>query len=822
MATLPTADDLSKPNGFRSGRDIAPGPTDYIGGALQNLGQSVQGLGEAMHARSQEQSAIDSANALAGFQTDAIKIDQKYRIENDPDYATYDKRSSADLEDSRNRWAGTIADPKRKAAFLASTQPDAAQHTATITNRGVALGKDKNIQDANTALDGLVNSALASNDPAVVNKSLAGVHDLIDQLEKTGAVTPGVAAQMRRERAQQYAKLSLESDAAADPTGTLAKVGLSTHEKDPGGDLTTQSAALLKHFEGFAGKASWDVDHHRLGYGSDTITTADGKVIEVKPGMTVTPEDAERDLNRRLPYAINSASETVGGNFFKLSTRAQAALVSLEYNYKNGLRNKALAGVVSAAQSGDPEALAKAIETLPAGSSNPEIAKGLKNRRAQEAAYIRGGTTDLSVSASDPRVALLAPEDIVSIRAQAASHAASQETAARAAQARQAADVKGSYELGIRTGELTDPTRFLNDDRIDDGDKATLMATFDAAFSEQKKTAAAIGRLQSGQTFQPYDSGDRADANRIYNAAGGSAGLVEGDAKASGGLQYVVDKTGVVPPDALTALRGAIAGPNASYAANAYKVAADLYQQNPRIFDAYDGGSDLAKAAEAYTHFTRDWGLDGAAAAARIQKAYSPETQRTAEALKPQTDAFVKGLDVHDIADKVGGGGFPVFGFGKPSEGATQGQAAAFAADVAEIGRQAFIDANGDAEAAKAATVAQVKGLYAVSNTSGHPALMRNAPELRYPPLGPGAGSRDYIRDEALKFAAQATGMPIAAPVPGAVDDTVSAADRGKPGVAGIALAATRETVRDFQDWRAEPALRRCGVDVEGRPEGSR
>ena len=40
-------------------------------------------------------------------------------------------------------------------------------------------------------------------------------------------------------------------------------------------------AAVVRHFEGFRTNAYWDVNHWRVGYGSDTVTNADGSVSPV-------------------------------------------------------------------------------------------------------------------------------------------------------------------------------------------------------------------------------------------------------------------------------------------------------------------------------------------------------------------------------------------------------------------------------------------------------------------------------------------------------------------------------------------------------------
>lgn len=141
-----------------------------------------------------------------------------------------------------------------------------------------------------------------------------------------------------------------------------------------------QSLNMIKQHEGFKSSTYWDVNAHRLGYGSDTITNLDGSVRRVEKGDTVTREQAELDLRRRTQEFMNSAANTIGKDYFnKLPSSAQASLTSLTYNY--GSLNK-LPSVVKAARSGNLMELSRAIENL--GSHN----KGVnRNRRLQEAQY---------------------------------------------------------------------------------------------------------------------------------------------------------------------------------------------------------------------------------------------------------------------------------------------------------------------------------------------------------------------------------------------------------------------------------------------------
>ena len=141
-----------------------------------------------------------------------------------------------------------------------------------------------------------------------------------------------------------------------------------------------QSLNMIKQHEGFKSSTYWDVNAHRLGYGSDTITNLDGSVRRVEKGDTVTREQAELDLRRRTQEFMNSAANTIGKDYFnKLPSTAQASLTSLTYNY--GSLDK-LPSVVKAARSGNLMELSRAIENL--GSHN----KGVnRNRRLQEAQY---------------------------------------------------------------------------------------------------------------------------------------------------------------------------------------------------------------------------------------------------------------------------------------------------------------------------------------------------------------------------------------------------------------------------------------------------
>lgn len=162
--------------------------------------------------------------------------------------------------------------------------------------------------------------------------------------------------------------------AAVDAPGTSRGGQIGTQ---PAGD----AAGMLRGFEGFRTQPYWDVNHWRVGYGSDTVTRADGTIETVTPFTRVTREDAERDLARRIGDLSSRAKVAFGvdenGNsqWDKLPPSAKAAVISVGYNYGHIPRD-----LIGPGQRGDAQALAQAIAALPA---NP-------GRRAQEAQAVLG------------------------------------------------------------------------------------------------------------------------------------------------------------------------------------------------------------------------------------------------------------------------------------------------------------------------------------------------------------------------------------------------------------------------------------------------
>lgn len=162
-------------------------------------------------------------------------------------------------------------------------------------------------------------------------------------------------------------------------TGALTPI---TEEMLTGATAPDMTTALIKQREGFIERPKYDVNAYRAGYGSDTVTLPDGSVQKIEPGMRVSREDAERDLQRRIntEFVPKAAAKIGEENWVRLPENVRASLTSIAYNY-----GTIPSRIVPAVQSGNPETIARAIESL--AGDNKGVNAG---RRMQEANIARG------------------------------------------------------------------------------------------------------------------------------------------------------------------------------------------------------------------------------------------------------------------------------------------------------------------------------------------------------------------------------------------------------------------------------------------------
>ena len=214
------------------------------------------------------------------------------------------------------------------------------------------------------------------------NVRLLGVSNTYNRKGQTGAKMNALLGQIARE---EHAAFQGGFQAGRDnihPASYSSQPWLNGGQSggQPNSAMAETLAMIRKH-EGFSSRTYWDVNAYRLGYGTDTITDRNGNVRRVRQGDTVTREDAERDLARRVQIFRNGARRKIGeAQFDRLPAKTQAAITSVAYNY--GSLDK-LPSLVTAARSGNINAISRAIAARQGDNRGVN-----RKRRLEEAAAV--------------------------------------------------------------------------------------------------------------------------------------------------------------------------------------------------------------------------------------------------------------------------------------------------------------------------------------------------------------------------------------------------------------------------------------------------
>lgn len=478
------------------------------------------------------------------------------------------------------------------------------------------------------------------------------------------------------------------------------------------------AAQLVRGFEGFRSGAYYDVNAHRVGYGSDTITKADGTVEKVTPETFVTREDAERDLARRVREFRNDAREKIGqAEWAALPKPAQDALTSIAYNY-GSVPDRLL----DAARSGDTIALAEAVDSLAADN------KGInRKRRAREAEIIRR---------SDPKAVLLnalaGENDPVMrdrIRREAvAQYALSEHDRARA---EATADIArrqrvAALEVNLDRGQASyaDIEEAYAAGDVTPDQWSVLTRRKDAAVAKAAKETeglyAAAERLQSGQPFNVFAKEDRDAVDLLYDAS---------DKTPEAAIALSL-KTGIAPSAFVADLRKGLKQGDAE----TFVTASQVMSQSPLAFDR-EGGGDVRKSVEEFNAFL-SIGYEPDQAARRVNR--SPEERAANEAMLPRINRELAKMDEGDAADNFAGW----LPFSTPD--VTGLQTPYLLGDFQSLYRDARL--NGlDEEEAKSVAGERLKRMWGETSLGGSTRLMRHPPERYYPSMD----GHDWIAEQA-------------------------------------------------------------------------
>lgn len=413
-------------------------------------------------------------------------------------------------------------------------------------------GVDTEYQRALKGLD-----ANTGGDPTALNEYKASLGEAIDATDLS-----------------EIEKAKLKWDTFTGLEGVVYKQAYKKQLATGGGGIR----GLIKKEEGFRAEPYWDTTAWRIGYGSDTITRADGSHVKAQPGMTISREDADRDLEYRLTEREGAtAQKQVGAQAWgALSGNARAALASVAYNY-----GSLPASVVNTIKGGGgPQEIARAVASLDA---NPA-------RRKREAALILNGGDPSPEDALDssPLFSHLPYEDRVSLQRDGESEVA-REQAARAQQEKLRIDtltndLYNGINDGLKGQTAIDAARaegWLTDfDQIKKAQDLYAKRNEDALLRQ-----GTLDKLGAGLTFDPTSEKDKNGLNAVV----GKAGLAQIDNMnqeyMANGIIPLVTQAGDIPTDVAGMLQGMVRSNNQSKGLFAFEALAQLQDADPRAFD---------------------------------------------------------------------------------------------------------------------------------------------------------------------------------------------------------------------------------------------
>jgi hypothetical protein len=410
----------------------------------------------------------------------------------------------------------------------------------------------------------------------------------------------------------------------------------------------------------------------------------------------------------------------------------------------------------------DPNASIDSVVGQDVMRANPFLAgKTVAGTIAWSDKKMGGATGTSSAGPVDPRFANLAPEDRLSLANQADVQYRQQQATALATEKADYTAYKDRYVLGVVQGQIADPAIISNDPRLNDGDKAYLLRSFNEQNKQNVGVDALIGAISDGSkvSINPFDTDQTKIADKAYDRFVSS---VPADKQAAASSAYVAG-TGYVPERVQAALRQGAASTNPQQFADAMSQADSLQRAAPTSFNNFEGGKDVRDNLTQFQHLVNDRGMSATEAARKVISMNDPANKASREVLKEGATKFLKTLGVSDVTNvfdiQAGPGG-------EPGAGLLPTQQNALLAEYKALAEDRFYE-TGDSGTAKALALADIKRTWGPSDVSGSPQLMRLPPEQHYPQAG---GSFGYLREDALATAKDY----VAKTFPGRVVDNVT------------------------------------------------
>jgi hypothetical protein len=735
MPRLPDAMDMPQLPSARSGRGVATFDTTAIGRGQEALGRSVASGAEAEGAALQQ---LGNAGFKAGRsailydQHEREKVDElneakarsswlvnKTQLDEQRDRETDQEKLKAypdSYKAAADNAAAVIGDPRKQELFKLTLEPQVAVAQKGVGERVFGLQRDLSKADAQVQLDQLQDAGLRAKDEATRAEVVRSGQALISRLENAGYMTPDEAVLQRKKWAEGYATKAISALPAADRLGVL---------RGP----PTDREGVLDRF-----KANENATKNTAAQNPDSSAMGDFQFIKgtwaqmiakYKPELAQgrKAEELVGDRNIQAMRADPKLSRELAG---KLMDENAAALKSAGVEATPG--NLYLAHFLGSGEAvkvlkSDPGAPVSSLVSPKAVESNRSVLEG---RTAGTVA----AWANRKMGGASPELASLSgfiPENTKIAMREVAENEIIKDTAqSQAAMVRDSAALGETFERQIIDGAsgkapLIARSAIETEPGLQDTHRNTLLRQYDAAKAHLTKSTADITGFNTalatpGFTWNPIDKDHKDFAEAGFLARGGGLPAA----------QSVVNDTGIVPPSAAKALRGALVSTDPTKVANAATVASNLLVKNPQIFAGVDGGSDLEDAGTKMSHYVERFGMTAEEAGKKIIEENSPEFKQKLAKIKAEdvNEILKKQVTVNDMRSAFDTSWWP----GSPQVEFTPQDRQSAYSDYTDLFKDNYMR-TGDVSLSKTLAANQMKKVWGVSQVSGSDVIMRFPPE---------------------------------------------------------------------------------------------
>jgi hypothetical protein len=774
-----------------------------IGRAISGAGNAIQQIGGGLNDLDTRALEVQHRLAQRQKQENAFDDDSKlslFKQKRQNDYQTAWQNMPANADGFAASWVKGSEKPN--ADFLATISPAnrnkvEAQLRVFDEDMAGTAAKDQfnaratyETNDINQRYQGYLTTIARNPD-----ERDAVLSDLNSQIDKASSLTAQTKLKMKQDVLNGVSYADFKTRYGTDPDGAKRALGRDPNDKValPKGTIGPGQAdrenAAMSYFVG-------------RGYTREQAAGIVGNLVHESGGLNVKSRNPGDGSDGTDSIGIAQWNSTRASNLKAFAAAqgkdwhdlgVQLAFVDHELNTSySGVKQKLLAAK-------SPDEAAGVFVTgyeRPQGSEGGAAAShGWSNRRDQSRRLAGGdykpGETEPGTPAADPRYAALTLDQQDSLIDSAERERKQLDAANAAGLQKQLQSLQNTLQTQLQDGNAGMPE--INQARqqgwLSDAD---TISKFTKIVQDRDKgiedTRTFFDNLNSGRKSNPFNADDKKIADAGFKALGGDINA----------LDTVYSSSGIMPPAGITALRGGLISKDASTVGTALTIATNALNRDPNAFTAVDGGNEIERQAQTYSHLVNDRGIPTTEAVRQIMEANTPEYKSKIRVNDQDLQEFRKSITSDTIAKQFKTGILSGYGVGStPAFGSSPTQAAVMMRDYREAAEKHYKE-TADADLAQKMAKSDMDKIWGVTNVFGTPTLVNFPVEKTYPGVGVDPkGSHNYVMVQASDAIHKQAGQLVApenliiAPIPDG--STAQAYYKGQPAPYNVGYMAPDE-----------------------------